>query len=180
MPNQCRDLEGDLIERIRSLHGAADVPICGVLDLHGNISRRTIERSQGFRAYRTNPHTDACQAATDGAMLLDRILTTGRKPTALFESVPILWPPTGTGTDDEPMRSLGAMAREIEARDPEIAAVNVMAGFSFADTPDTGVSLSAVTFGDPQKARRHLRTARATTRSNIARRVTSSSPPSKA
>ena len=86
----------------------------------------------------------------DAATLLDRILTTGRKPTALFESVPIMWPPTGTGTDDEPMRALEAMAREIEAHDAEIAAVNVMAGFSFADTFDAGVSFSAVTFGDPE------------------------------
>jgi microcystin degradation protein MlrC len=152
------DVEGELISRIRRLPGAGEIPICGVLDLHGNISRRTIEESQGFRAYRTNPHIDACQAAMDGAMLLDRILTTGRQPTALFESVPVLWPPTGTGTDDEPMRSLAAMAREIEALDPEIAAVNVMAGFSFADTFDAGVSFSAATFGDPKKARRHLRT----------------------
>jgi microcystin degradation protein MlrC len=151
------DVEGELIARLRRLPGAGELPICGVLDLHGNISRRTIEDSHGFRAYRTNPHTDACQAARDGATLLDRILTTGHKPTALFESVPIAWPPTGTGTDDEPMRGLEAMAREIERHDPDIAAVNVMAGFSFADTFDTGVSFSAVTFGDPEQARRRLR-----------------------
>ena len=52
-----RDVEGELIDRIRTLPGAERLPICGVLDLHGNISRRTIEGSQGFVAYRTNPHT---------------------------------------------------------------------------------------------------------------------------
>jgi len=155
-----RDVEGDLVERIRALPGAADVPICGVLDLHGNISRRTIEPSQGFVAYRTNPHTDARQAAIDAARLLDRIMTSGRTPTSLFESAPVMWPPTGTGTDDEPMRSLQAMARDIEQTAAEIAAVNVMAGFSFADTPDTGVSFSAVTFGDSDHARQHLRRLR--------------------
>jgi microcystin degradation protein MlrC len=151
-----RDVEGDLVERIRALPRAGDAPICGVLDLHGNISRRTIEPSQGFVAYRTNPHTDARQAAIDAARLLDRIMTGGRMPTSLFESAPVMWPPTGTGTDDEPMRSLEAMARAIEQTDAEIAAVNVMAGFSFADTPDTGVSLSAVTFGDSDRVRQHL------------------------
>jgi microcystin degradation protein MlrC len=154
------DVEGTLIERIRALPGARELPICGVLDLHGNISRRTIEGSQGFIAYRTNPHTDARQAAMDGATLLDRILTTGRQPTALFESSPLMWPPTGTGTDDEPMRSLEALARAMEREDPELAAVNVMAGFSFADTHETGVSFSAVTFGDAEKARRGLRNLR--------------------
>ncbi len=147
------DVEGELIARLRRLPGAGELPICGVLDLHGNISRRTIEGSQGFWAYRTNPHIDACIAAMNAATMLDQILKTGRKPTALFDSVPIMWPPTGTGTDDEPMRGLEAMAAEIA----KIAAVNVMAGFSFADTFDTGVSFSAVTFGNPEPVRRHLR-----------------------
>jgi hypothetical protein len=40
---------------------------------------------------------------------------------------------------------------------PEIAHVNVFAGFSFADTRDTGVSFSAITFGDPESARAALR-----------------------
>jgi len=155
------DVEGALIERIRALPGAEELPLCGVLDLHGNISRRTIERSQGFIAYRTNPHMDARQAAMDGASLLDRILTTGRQPTALFESSPLMWPPTGTATADEPMRGLEALAREMERENPEIAAVNVMAGFSFADTHETGVSFSAVTFGDVERARRGLRKLRA-------------------
>jgi len=131
-----RDVEGALIERIRGLPGAGQLPICGVLDLHGNISRRTIEQSQGFVAYRTNPHSDARQAAIDAAELLDRILTTGRKPTALFEPSPLMWPPTGTGTADEPMRSLEALAREFERNEADLAAVNVMAGFR-SPTPTT-------------------------------------------
>jgi microcystin degradation protein MlrC len=155
-----RDVEGDLVERIRALPGAANVPICGVLDLHGNISRRTIEPSQGFVAYRMNPHIDARLAAVDAARLLDRIFKSGRTPRCLFQSAPVMWPPTGTGTDDEPMRTLEAMARAIEREDAEIAAVNVMAGFSFADTLDTGVSFSAVTFGEPERAHQHLRRLR--------------------
>lgn len=151
------DVEGEILERIRSLPGAADIPICGVLDLHGNISRQTCELSDGFVAYRHNPHTDARAAAIDGAKLLEKILTTGTRPAFVWERPPIIWPPTGTGTADEPMLTLEAMARRLEDEQPEIAAVNVFGGFSFADTPDTGVSLSAVTFGDPHAARGELR-----------------------
>lgn len=50
------------------------------------------------------------------------------------------------------MKTLERMAREIEATNPEILAVNVFGGFSFADIPNTGVSFSAVTVGDPKKA----------------------------
>ena len=67
-----------------------------------------------------------------------------------------MWPPTGTGTADDPMGTLEAMARAVETSNDEIAAVNVMGGFSFADTPDTGVSFAAVTFGDVEQARQEL------------------------
>ncbi|HEV3302105.1 MAG TPA: M81 family metallopeptidase [Planctomycetaceae bacterium] len=155
-----RDVEGELIDRIRSLPGARDFPVCGVLDLHGNLSRRTIEQTQGLIAYRMNPHADARQAAVDAALLMDRILTSGRKPLSVFESCPMILPPTATGTADEPMRSLEALARQAERESLELVAVNVFAGYSFADTFDTGLSFSAATFGDPEPARRCLRRLR--------------------
>lgn len=151
-----RDVEGEVIRFLRSLPGGCSIPVCGVLDLHGNLSRETIEGTQGLIAYQCNPHTDACAAAARGARLLDRILTDGAWPASLWQPTSIVWPPTGTGTADEPMRTLEAMARSMEADHPEIAAINVFAGFSFADTRDTGVSFSAVTFGDLESARNAL------------------------
>lgn len=150
------DVEGELISRIRQLPGAESVPICGILDLHGNISQRTIEQTQGLVAYRNNPHTDACETAERAARLLDQILTTNQEPKSVWAQPPIMWPPTGTGTADDPMRTLESMARAIETSHDEIAAVNIMGGFSFADTPDTGVSFAAVTFGDVEQARQEL------------------------
>ena len=153
-----RDVEGELIRRLRELPGGRDVPICGVLDLHGNISPEFVEATNGFVAYRCNPHTDSHQSSVDGARLLDRVLTTGRRPAFVFDRPGVIWPPTGTGTDDDPMRTLERMAREIEAQDADIAHVNVFGGFAFADTADTGVSFGAITFGDPDVARARLRT----------------------
>ena len=153
-----RDPEGELIRRLRALSGGKAVPIGGVLDLHGNISRELAEATQAFVAYRKNPHTDACEAARDGARLLDRVMQPGRWPVTLHAAPGIVWPPTGVSTQDEPMRVLEELARDIERTHPDIAAVNVFAGYSFADTPDTGVSFTAVTFGDPGEARRALQT----------------------
>jgi len=150
------DVEGEVVGRIRQQRGLEQTPICGVLDLHGNISRSFVEQTDGFVAYRCNPHTDACQAARDGALLLDRIISTGKRPSFVWAQPPVMWPPTGTGTDDDPMRALETMARDIERDNEEIFAVNVMGGFSFADTRDTGVSFSAVTFGDADKARQQV------------------------
>lgn len=153
----CEDVEGELLRRIRALPAAASVPICAVMDLHGNISPQNVELMQGMVAYRHNPHTDACEAAADAAKLLDRILNSGERPVGLWEQPPVMWPPTGTGTADDPMRTLEAMAREIERTHPEILAVNVFGGFSFSDTLVTGPSFSAYTVGDVSVARAKLR-----------------------
>jgi microcystin degradation protein MlrC len=55
------------------------------------------------------------------------------------------------------MRAVLAAARAIEAADPDIININVMAGYSYADVPDCGFSLSASTRGNPDRAMDHLR-----------------------
>jgi microcystin degradation protein MlrC len=150
------DVEGSLLCDIRLLEGLAEAPLCGVLDLHANFTASMAEHSSGLLSYRRNPHTDAREAAMDAARLLDRLMRSGERPATVYAHPPIVWPPTGTGTDDEPMRSLESRAREIERAHPEIPAVNVFGGYAFADTPDTGVSFSAVTLGDPAEARREM------------------------
>ena len=150
------DVEGEILRRIRQIDGLEHTPLCSSLDLHGNITPAMAELSNGLIGYRNNPHTDVKQTAVRAAQLLDRLMRTGEKATMVYAHPPIVWPPTGTGTADEPMRSLEAHAREIEAAHPEILAVSVFGGFSFADTPETGVSFIAMTIGDPEAAQREL------------------------
>jgi microcystin degradation protein MlrC len=151
------DVEGEILARIRALPGAGSLPICGVVDLHGNFTQRMTDLADGLVAYRCNPHTDAHAASLDGARLLDRLLRTGGRAVTVWQHPAVVWPPTGTGTANEPMRTLEALARDIERRCPDIVAVNVFGGFSFADTPDTGVSFTAVTMGSVEQARDELR-----------------------
>jgi microcystin degradation protein MlrC len=152
----CLDPEGWLLARLRALPGAGTLPLFALLDLHATITDTMARHADGLVAYRENPHIDAFAAAERAAMLLARSLATGERPRTLTRRLPIVWPPTGTGTADEPMRSLGAMAREIEAVDRDVWAVNIVGGFAFADTPDTGVSVSIVTTGPEGPARAHL------------------------
>lgn len=141
------DVEGELLQRLRALPGAGHVPIFGVFDLHANFTERMATLSNCLVSYRQNPHTDAREAALDAARLLQRCLESGEPPNQQFIHPPLMWPPTGTGTASEPMLTLEAMAREIE-KEPGIWCVNVVAGFSFADTPDTGVSFVISSSGD--------------------------------
>jgi microcystin degradation protein MlrC len=147
------DVEGELLSRIRSLPGAAKRPVFGVFDLHANFTQRMAELANCLVAYRENPHTDGRQAAQDAAALLQRSLTTGQMPRMFWQHPPIMWPPTGTGTASEPMKSLETLARHLETELPEIWAANVAAGFAFADTTETGVSFSVATVGSGENAR---------------------------
>ena len=133
------DVEGEILARLRALPGAEKLPIFGVFDLHANFSQRMADLANCLVGYRENPHTDARQAGVIAAELLQRSLTTGERPFMRRQHAGIIWPPTGTGTANDPMKTLEAEARALEQL-PELWSVSVIAGFSFADTPDSGVS----------------------------------------
>jgi microcystin degradation protein MlrC len=155
------DLEGELLQRIRArfraLPGFDGVPICSVLDPHGNCTQAMCDASTAMVAYRKNPHTDGKEAAMDSARILDRVMNSGERCVTVWERPPIMVPPTATGTAVEPFVSIEAAAREIERAHPEILSVNVFLGFAYADMPEVGVSFSACTVGDPDIARVHLK-----------------------
>lgn len=146
------DVEGEILRRIRTLDDFDRVPICGVLDLHANFTEEMALHSDGLLCYRENPHADARSATIHAALLLDRLMESGERPTTVWKQPRIVWPPSGTGTGEAPMQTLEERAREIEQQDSDVLAANVFAGFSFADTPDTGVSFSLVTVGDSGEA----------------------------
>ncbi len=139
-----RDAEGELLRRIREELGWRRVPIVAVLDLHANTTRAMAQHASGLVTYRENPHADARETAQRAVRLLDRCMRTGETIKTAWRGTNIVWPPGGTGTAFEPMLTLEAMARDLERNEPGVLEVNICAGFSFADTPDTGVSFAVV------------------------------------
>jgi microcystin degradation protein MlrC len=151
-----RDVEGELLRRLRQLPGVAELPIFGVFDLHANFSQAMAGHADCLVAYRHNPHTDACAMAVRAAELLDEHLSSElARPRTYWRHAGIIWPPTGTGTAESPMFELEALARKLEI-EHDLLAVNVVGGFSFADTPDTGVSFTVVGRGDERQAQSAL------------------------
>jgi len=139
----CDDAEGAVIRELRALLGGG-IPIFGVLDLHGNIGRSMEGANLGFFPYRENPHADAYEAAVRCAVHLHRSLTEARKSHTIVRQLSLLWAPFATGTSDSPMVDLERLARECEISHPEVWDLGIFAGYSYADTPDTGVCLTAV------------------------------------
>ena len=138
------DVEGELLRRIRNLPNATNKPIFGVYDLHANFSPAMAQHADCLVAYQKNPHTDAQQSAIRAAELLMRHFKTGKTPSIQLRQLPLILPPTNTGTDDEPIFSLQKRARELEEEYKHVWTINITAGFAFADTSDTGVSLQAI------------------------------------
>lgn len=154
------DVEGLIFKTIRDrlkAAGRANLPVSAVLDLHGNISQTMVENATVLRAYRENPHTDAYESAVAAAELLDRAFSEP-KLTPLHRATKYVISPVGVGSANDPMKSVLAAARAIEARDPDILVVNVMAGYAYSDIPDCGFSLNLITKGPVAAAEKHLDT----------------------
>lgn len=151
------DVEGEVLRRIRGVDHLSDAPICGLMDPHANFTEAMARQSDGLIACREDPPTDAREAARDAALILDGLMCIEARPATVWEHPPIMWPPSATATNSEPMLVLEARAREMEVESPDALAVNVCAGFPFADVPEAGVSFSALTLGDLELARAALR-----------------------
>lgn len=154
----CDDVEGAVLARLSTLLNEAgrDVPVVAVLDLHANVSQAMVDHSTVFDAYRKNPHSDARDTAVRAARTLDGLLKSPCTLRQVHRPTPYVLPPTGVGSAADPMRAVLARARAIEARDPQIIGINVMAGYAYADIADCGFSLNAATRGDPARAAAYL------------------------
>jgi microcystin degradation protein MlrC len=147
------DVEGEMLRRIRERPALKHAPIAAVLDLHANATPGMARHASALMAYRENPHTDARETAQRAAKLLHRQMAGGPPMRTAWRGTRIVWPPAGTATASSPMVELEAIAREIEREAPGVLDVSVCAGFSFADTPHTGVSFCIVhtsECGDPE------------------------------
>ncbi|WP_353182958.1 M81 family metallopeptidase [Bosea sp. (in: a-proteobacteria)] len=153
---ECPDPEGTLLAHIRSVPGCEALPVFGVFDLHANFTAAMAANANALVAYRENPHSDARESAVRAARLLARSLREGALPRMLSCNPPVMWPPTGTGTADRPMRDLEALARGIERDDAAIWVANVVGGYSFSDVPEAGVAFAVAFTGAEAAAREAL------------------------
>lgn len=150
------DPDGELLQRIRALPGAESLPIFGVFDLHANMTPKRVNLSDSLVCYRDCPHTDCYETAKFATELLARCLDSGTRPRHFIRTTPIVWPPTGTGTQDGVMHALESLARRLEREIPAVLAINVIPGYSYSDVPHAGLSFTIVTEGNEASAQSAL------------------------
>jgi microcystin degradation protein MlrC len=143
------DGEGTLLERIRAV--APDLPIAVTCDLHANLTERMVRHCTALIGYKTYPHVDMHAVGEQVGRILLRALKREIRPVMGWARRPLLAQTLRMGTDDEPMRTLIAMAREEERRG--LLAATVFGGFPLADFADAGMSAICIADGDAAAAR---------------------------
>ena len=85
--------------------------------------------------------------------MLIRAIRGDYKPATVTVKVPILTPTVLQWTGASPWMDLVQRALTWEAREPDLY-VNVFFGFPFADVPDVGMTIQAMSNGKPELARK--------------------------
>ena len=144
------DGEGTLLRLIRAKVGP-DVPIGVTLDLHANVTHEMVHNADVIVSYRTYPHVDTYEIATECADLVARTLAGEIHPVvSLAQGAMIDGLDHGRTTTPGPMTEALAMAAGM-MREPGVHSVSVLAGFAKADIPDVGPSALVVGEGhDPR------------------------------
>jgi microcystin degradation protein MlrC len=146
------DADAEVLRRLRAALGPK-VPIACTLDYHGNVSPQMAETANVLVGYQTYPHVDQRQRGLLAAELLTRAVKGEVRPACHVAKPAMLINLLGQATDRPPMSDLMAMARQAE-KQPGVLSVSVMAGFAYADVPEIGASVIAVSDGDKALAER--------------------------
>jgi microcystin degradation protein MlrC len=128
------DAEALLLARIRDVVGA-DVVVSTSMDLHGNVSRELVHRSDLITCYRMAPHEDYLETKERALRNLLELLASGAPlPVKAWVPVPVLLAGEQTSTRIEPARGIYAAVPEVEAEDGVIDAA-IWVGYAWADEP---------------------------------------------
>ncbi|MFF0011863.1 M81 family metallopeptidase [Streptomyces sp. NPDC005374] len=153
------DAEAELLYRIREITGP-DAIISTSMDLHGNVSRDLVHRTDLITCYRMAPHEDEMETKERAARnLVDHLTSGAPRPLKAWIPVPVLLAGEQTSTRIEPAKSVYAAVAEVEAADGVTDAA-IWVGYAWADEPRnraavvvTGSSADAVTSGAERLAR---------------------------
>ena len=139
------DGEGALLEALRAKVGRG-LPIAVTLDLHANVTETMAELADILVSYRTYPHVDQYQIATEAADLLARALAGEIAPGCRVARGAMLdGADHGRTTSPGPMTEVLKSAAEFR-KEPGVLSVSINAGFPWADIPFAGPT--AVVVGD--------------------------------
>jgi len=150
-----RDADGSWLALVRQTVGSK-MPILGTIDPHANLSQQMVAACDSLVAYRTNPHIDQRQRGLETALLMQRVLSEGIRPTMAAELLPMAISIECQCDYEEPCSTLHQLAEEIRAK-PGVLSASIVLGFPYADVEEMGSAVIVVTEDDQQLAQQHAR-----------------------
>lgn len=146
------DGDAETLRRVREVVGT--IPIVAVLDLHANISEGMVALADALVGYDTYPHIDMYERGVEAGAIITRMVRGGLR-TARALRKPALMPPLPKQCTsyETPMRALIELAH-LREQEPGMVSVTVAAGFPYADVPEAGLAVLAISEGDQALADR--------------------------
>jgi microcystin degradation protein MlrC len=144
------DGDGYILAAVREVVGW-ELPVVATLDLHANITVEMLAAATMLIGYDTYPHVDMAERAQEAASLIVRLIAGEVDPTISLVQPPMLPTSQRMMTGSDPMRSIIALAHEME-RLPRVVNVTVACGFPPADVENAGVSILVTTHNDADLA----------------------------
>ncbi|SEO37621.1 Microcystin degradation protein MlrC, contains DUF1485 domain [Salinihabitans flavidus] len=135
------DGDAALVSRLRDILGP-DVPIAVTLDLHANLAPVLCDDAEIVMSYKTFPHVDMRQTGRKAALALQRRMQDRMAVATTIRKLPMLTLPEGGRTDSEPMLGLMALAARLESDNANLLDISINAGFSLADVPEIGPTVT--------------------------------------
>jgi microcystin degradation protein MlrC len=146
------DAEGEIIERVAKIVPAG-TPIGISLDLHGLMTQRMLKPNVFLIGYREYPHIDMYETGTRVAEMMLEVLRGRIAPRMALVKLPMIVSPSKARTVEEPLKSIVAVARKMEA-DGEILHASLFPVQPWLDLPELGFGVLVCSNGDAEAAQR--------------------------
>jgi microcystin degradation protein MlrC len=141
------DPDAELLAAVRAAVGPAK-PVVVAFDYHGNLDAAGIAPATAAFGYRRSPHTDMGETGERAADCLVRTLKGEIRPVMAVAKPGLMVPSIFSATDLVPLSGIVTAARACSETADGYVDVSVFAGFSYADVPNCGFSVVAVTDND--------------------------------
>ena len=147
------DADADILAAVRHQVGS-QTRIMVALDYHANLDENTIRDADAAFGYHFSPHTDQAETGERTANCMVRTLRGEINPVWALIKPGLMVPSIFSATNLEPLASVvqDSIARAKNSK--RYLDVSVFAGFSYADVPNCGFSVLAVTDGDHEMAKK--------------------------
>ena len=144
--------EAEIVRRVRKVVGKK--PIMVTLDLHANEDHELTDAADAVFVLKEYPHIDSEEIGMKAAECMIKTLKGEFNPTMAIRKPGIITPSVFQATAYHPVKDIYDRCREWERKEEDCYCVSVAMGFAYADVPDVGATVIAVTNNNKELAER--------------------------